>query len=85
MRTLHKQRIFTEFAINLPYTSSRAAKRRGEPESLDCFVATAPRKDGYAKPSIYSVPIITFQFQIITKTRFPLGSPAIGRKYSMTA
>jgi len=35
--------------INQPKTSSRAAKRRGDPESLDCFVAYAPRNDGLCK------------------------------------
>jgi hypothetical protein len=51
-RALHKSRIFKKRTLNLSYTSSRAAKRRGrdttpklscparvDPESLDCFVA----------------------------------------------
>jgi len=30
----------------LSNTSSRGVKRRDDPESLDCFVANAPRNDG---------------------------------------
>ena len=40
-----------EFTLSLSYTSSRAAKRRGDPESLDCFVTMFLATTGYAKVS----------------------------------
>ena len=56
-RALHKWTIFIEVYL-ISYTSSRAAKRRGDPESLDSFVGACPElaegllaTTGYAKVS----------------------------------
>ena len=64
-RPLHKWRIFMEFTLSLSYTSSRAANRRGDPESLDLplrgrkareyyngFVTMFLATTGYAKVSL---------------------------------